>query len=81
MKSVGVVCDNFLAPLQHEDRLVELSHEVVETPGKYERLIQFVEEFNESCSDAVPVVLEVKPNAVGTMYDLFKSQGMTMLFS
>ena len=74
MKSVGVICDNFLALLQHEERLVELAQDSVEKPGSYEQLIQYYAEFNESFTS--PLMLELRSNAVGTMYDLFKSQGI-----
>ena len=75
MKSVGVITSNYLALCQHEERLVELAHDSVERPGAYEQLIQYFAEFNQSCS--VPVSLEMKANSVGSMYDLFKSQGLS----
>ncbi|XP_063681344.1 DENN domain-containing protein 11-like [Bolinopsis microptera] len=74
MKSVGVITSNYLALCQHEERLVELAHDSVEHPGAYEQLIQYFAEFNQGCS--VPVSLEMKANSVGSMYDLFKSQGV-----
>ena len=74
MKSVGVISSNYLALFQHEEKLVELAQESVERPGAYEQLIQYFAEYNQSFS--VPVSLEMKSNTVGSMYDLFKSQGL-----
>ena len=77
MKSVGVISSNYLALFQHEEKLVELAQESVERPGAYEQLIQYFAEYNQSFS--VPVSLEMKSNTVGSMYDLFKSQGWFIL--
>ena len=77
MKSVGVISANYLALFQHEERLVELAQDSVERPGSYEQLIQYFAEYNQGSS--VPVSLEMKANSVGSMYDLFKSQGLYLL--
>ena len=77
MKSVGVISANYLALFQHEERLVELAQDSVERPGSYEQLIQYFAEYNQGSS--VPVSLEMKANSVGSMYDLFKSQGLDLL--